>query len=135
MDVTVACPDTHALDPDVMAEAQSLAEEQGGTVAASTSQATAVEEADVVYAKSWGGPLMYADPEREAEARAAQSDWRITEDLMARTNDGAFMHCLPARRNVVVNDAVLDGPHAVHLDQAEYRLHAQKALLEYVWGL
>jgi len=135
MDVTVARPETHALDPDVMAEAQTMAEAQGGSVAASSAQEAAVTEADVVYAKSWGGPLMYEDPAREAEARAAHSDWRITEDLMARTQDGVFMHCLPVRRNVVVDDAVLDGPHAVHLDQAEYRLHAQKSLLEYVWCL
>jgi N-acetylornithine carbamoyltransferase len=135
MDVTVARPDTHALDSDVMATAQSLAEAQGGAVAASSDQSAAVEDADVVYAKSWGGPLMYEDPEAEAEARAAQSNWHVTEELMRRTNDGAFMHCLPVRRNVVVDDAVLDGPHAAHLDQAEYRLHAQKALLEYVWSL
>jgi len=135
MDVTVARPETHALDPDVMATAQSMAEAQGGTVAASSNQAEAVEEADVVYAKSWGGPLMYEDPDAEAEARAAHADWRITEALMQRTRDGAFMHCLPVRRNVVADDAVLDGPHAAHLDQAEYRLHAQKALLEYVWSL
>jgi N-acetylornithine carbamoyltransferase len=54
---------------------------------------------------------------------------------MRATNDGAFLHCLPVRRNVGVDDAVLDGPHACHLDQAEYRLHAQKALLEYVWDV
>jgi N-acetylornithine carbamoyltransferase len=135
MDVTVARPDTHALDPDVMAATQSVAEAQGGAVTASSNQAAAVEEADVVYAKSWGGPLIYEDPDAEAEARTGRSDWRITEDLMARTQNGAFMHCLPVRRNVVVDDAVLDGPHATHLDQAEYRLHAQKALLEHVWGL
>ena len=135
MDVTVARPDTHALDPDVMAKAQSLAEARGGAVTASSDQAAAVTNADVVYAKSWGGPLMYEDPKQEAKARGAQSNWRITEDLMARTNDGAFMHCLPVRRNVVVDDAVLDGPHAAHLDQAEYRLHAQKALLEHIWDL
>ncbi len=135
MNVTVARPDTHALDPDVMATAQSMAKAQGGTVAATSDQEAAVEDADVVYAKSWGGPLMYEDAAQEAKARAAHSDWHITEDLMARTNDGTFMHCLPVRRNVVVDDAVLDGPHATHLDQAEYRLHAQKALLEYVWDL
>jgi len=135
MDVTVAHPDTHALDPDVMGEAQTMAEAQGGAVAASSDQKAAVANADVVYGKSWGGPLMYEDPEREAEARATHSDWRITEELMTRTRGAAFMHCLPVRRNVVVDDAVLDGPHAVHLDQAEYRLHAQKALLEYVWKL
>lgn len=135
MDVTVARPDTHALDPGVMAEAEALAETQGGSVSATSDQAAAAEGADVVYAKSWGGPLVYENPEAESEARAARSDWRITADLMARTRNGAFLHCLPVRRNVVVDDAVLDGPHAAHLDQAEYRLHAQKALLEHVWAL
>ena len=135
MDVTVARPDTHALDPGVMAEAEALAETQGGSVSATSDQAAAAEGADVVYAKSWGGPLVYENPEAESEARAARSDWRITADLMARTRNGAFLHCLPVRRNVVVDDAVLDGPHAAHLDQAEYRLHAQKALLQYVWTL
>ena len=135
MDVTVARPDTHALDPDLMTEAQSMAEAQGGSVSATSNQDAAASRADVVYAKSWGGPLHYENPEREAEARTGHSDWRITEALMARTRDSAFMHCLPVRRNVVADDAVLDGPHAVHLDQAEYRLHAQKALLEYVWNL
>ncbi|MCS3699344.1 N-acetylornithine carbamoyltransferase [Salinibacter ruber] len=135
MDVTVARPDTHALDPGVMAEAEALAETQGGSVSATSDQAAAAEGADVVYAKSWGGPLVYENPKAESEARAARSDWRITADLMARTRNGAFLHCLPVRRNVVVDDAVLDGPHAAHLDQAEYRLHAQKALLQYVWSL
>jgi N-acetylornithine carbamoyltransferase len=54
---------------------------------------------------------------------------------MQRTREAAFMHCLPVRRNVVVDDAVLDSPHAIHLLQAEFRLHAQKAILEYVWNL
>lgn len=135
MDVTVARPDSHPLDSDLMEEAQSVADAQGGSVAATTDQDAAVEGADVVYAKSWGGPLQYDDPAQEAEARAGHSDWRITEELMSHTRTGAFMHCLPVRRNVVVDDAVLDGPHAIHLDQAEYRLHAQKALLEYVWDV
>lgn len=135
MDVTVARPHTHALADDVMADARSLAEKQGGSVATSTDQDAAIEGADVVYAKSWGGPLSYEEPAREADARVQHTDWCITEDQMATARSGAFMHCLPVRRNVVVADAVLDGPHAIHLDQAEYRLHAQKALLEYVWGL
>jgi N-acetylornithine carbamoyltransferase len=54
---------------------------------------------------------------------------------MQHTRDGRFMHCLPVRRNVVVDDAVLDGPRAIHLIQAEFRLHAQKAILEYIWDL
>jgi N-acetylornithine carbamoyltransferase len=135
MDVTVARPETHPLDEEVMQQAAATASEAGGTVTATTDLEAAVTDADVVYAKSWGGPLQYTDPEQEAEARAGHDDWRITADHMAQTREGAFMHCLPVRRNVVVDDAVLDGPHALHLDQAEYRLHAQKALLEYVWNL
>mgnify|MGYP006281038607 CR=1 FL=1 len=135
MNVTVARPESHALDDGVMEAAQSLADPHGATVSATDDLDAAVEAADVVYAKSWGGPLVYTDPAREADIRTGKTDWRITADRMARTNDGAFMHCLPVRRNVVVDDAVMDGSHAVHLDQAEYRLHAQKALLEYVLDL
>ena len=62
-------------------------------------------------------------------------DWRVTSARMQRTRKGAFMHCLPVRRNVVVDDAVLDGPQAIHLLQAEFRLHAQKAILQHVWQL
>jgi N-acetylornithine carbamoyltransferase len=135
MEVTVARPETHALDSRVMAQAQELADPHGGTVSTTGDLDAAVQDADVVYAKSWGGPLVYTDPEKEAVARRQHTDWRVTEARMQATNEAAFLHCLPVRRNVVVDDAVLDGPHACHLDQAEYRLHAQKALLEYVWEI
>ena len=135
MNVTVARPETHALDPQVMTDAQALADRHGATVTATGDLDAAVDGADVVYAKSWGGPLVYTDPEQEAAARTQHTDWRVTASRMQATNDGAFLHCLPVRRKVVVDDAVLDGPHACHLDQAEYRLHAQKALLEYVWDV
>lgn len=135
MDVTVARPETHPLDESVMEEAQAWAAQHGSSVTATDDLDAAVDGADVVYAKSWGGPLSYEDPEQETAARTSYSDWCISEDHMNQTRNGAFLHCLPARRNVVVDDAVLDGPHALHLDQAEYRLHAQKALLEYVWNV
>jgi N-acetylornithine carbamoyltransferase len=135
MNVTVARPETHALDAQVMADAQTLADRHGATVTATDDLDAAVDGADVVYAKSWGGPLVYTDPEKEAAIRTQRTDWRITAARMQTTRDAAFLHCLPVRRNVVVDDAVLDGPHARHLDQAEYRLHAQKALLEYVWDV
>lgn len=134
MDVTVARPDSHALDASVMEQAEAYAAEHGGSVAETDDADAAFDGADVVYAKSWGGPMIYADPEQEAALRGQHTDWRITADRMARTNEAAFMHCLPVRRNVVVDDAVIDGPNAVHLDQAEYRLHAQKAILERIWG-
>jgi N-acetylornithine carbamoyltransferase len=135
MDVTVACPDTHPLDADVMDEAAALADARGGRVRATADPDAAAEGADVVYAKSWGGPLAYTDPDQEAAARADATGWRVTAERMAATEEGTFMHCLPVRRNVVADDAVLDGPHALHLDQAEYRLHAQRALLECVWDV
>lgn len=135
MDVTVARPDSHALDAGVMQQAEALAAERGGAVTETDDLDAAVDGADVIYAKSWGGPMMYADPEQEAALRAQHTDWRITAGRMAATREGAFMHCLPIRRNVVADDAVLDGPHALHLDQAAYRLHAQRALLEYVWNV
>lgn len=135
MNVTVARPESHALDAEVMEEAESLAASHDATVSVTDNLDAAVDGADVVYAKSWGGPLVYSEPAREADIRTGCTDWRITESRMLRTRDGAFLHCLPVRRNVVVDDAVMDGPYACHLDQAEYRLHAQKALLEYVWDL
>lgn len=135
MEVTVARPEGYALDADVMARARADAERSGGRVSESSDQAAAFDGAEVIYAKAWGGPLVYTDPDGERERRTSLRDWRVTEPLMARTREATFMHCLPVRRNVVVDDAVLDGPRAIHLLQAEYRLHAQKAILEHVWNL
>jgi len=132
MNVTVARPETHALHPDIMTEADGLAESNGGSVTESSDMDAALDGADVVYAKAWGGPMVYDDPAREADIRSSLKGWRVTEEHMQTTNDGVFMHCLPIRRNVVADDAVLDGPQAIHLDQAEFRLHAQQALLEHL---
>jgi N-acetylornithine carbamoyltransferase len=134
MDVTVARPDSHALDPSVMQRAQAYAEQHGTSVTETADMDAAYDGAHVVYAKSWGGPMIYSDSAREAYLRSQLKDWRVTADRMAHTDEAAFMHCLPVRRNVVVDDAVIDGPNAIHLDQAEFRLHAQKAILERMWG-
>lgn len=135
MNVTIARPDGYALDETVMEQAHLYAGQHGTTIEESTDQRAAFEGADVIYAKAWGGPLVYTDPDGEAALRQQHRGWRVTNDLMAQTHDAAFMHCLPVRRNIVVDDAVLDSPNAIHLLQAEFRLHAQKAILEYVWGL
>jgi N-acetylornithine carbamoyltransferase len=130
MDVVLACPESHLLDETVLALAKNT-----GNVKVVHDIDEAIDGADVVYAKAWGGPIAYSDPEREASIRQELSDWRITSERMATTRDGIFMHCLPVRRDVVVDSDVLRSPAARHLLQAEYRLHAQKAILEYVWGL
>ena len=133
MDVTVARPDEYALDAGIMEQARAYAARHGTEVIETAALDQAFDGADVVYAKSWGGPLAYTDPEQEASLRQRYRDWRVTAARMDRTHEGVFMHCLPVRRNVVADDAVLDGPHAIHLDQAENRLYAQKAILEHVW--
>lgn len=135
MEVTVARPEGYALDPGVMERARTYAAEHGTEVRETDDPDASYRGADVVYAKAWGGPLVYSNPEREQQLRNNHHDWRVTPERMAQTRDAAFMHCLPVRRGVVVDDAVLDGPQAIHLLQAEFRLHAQKAILEYVWNL
>ena len=135
LNVVVARPEGYALDADVMERARRYAARRGASVEETDVQETAFDGADVIYAKAWGGPLVYTDAEHEAARRAGLTGWRVTPSLMQRTREAAFMHCLPVRRNVVVDDAVLDGPRAIHLLQAEYRLHAQKAILEWLWDL
>ena len=135
MEVTLARPEGFALDPHVMDLARTYAAERGTEIRETDDPDAAYPNAGVVYAKAWGGALRYDDPEGERALREQHRGWRVTPERMARTDNAAFMHCLPVRRNVVVDDAVLDGPDAIHLLQAEFRLHAQKAILEYVWNL
>ncbi len=135
MHVTVARPDGFALDEAVMTTARSLALASGGSVEEGADQDAAVAGADIVYVKAWGGLGRYTDPAAEAALRARHASWTMTQARMDTTRDGRFMHCLPVRRGVVVESAVLEGGATLHLDQAEIRLHAQKAILEYVWGL
>jgi N-acetylornithine carbamoyltransferase len=92
----------------------------------------ALDGADVVYAKSWGNVNFYGRWDEEKRVRESLRGWIVDEERMERTNDGVFMHCLPVRRNVVVTDGVLDGPRSIVYDEAENRLHVQKAILEAV---
>lgn len=135
MNVTLAHPEGFELDETVMERARNYVAGNGGSLEMVHDQQEAFKGADVVYAKAWAGRSIYVDRGREEATRVANRNWRVTESRMKQTNNAAFMHCLPVRRNVVVDDAVLDGPSAIHLLQAEFRLHAQKAILEYVWDL
>ena len=129
MDVTVARPDGFSLDPGVMARAQAYAAGHSQRVRETADLAAAAADADVIYTKAWGGRSRYTDSDAEAARRNRYQSWRVTEELMATTRGAAFMHCLPVRRNVVVDEAVLSSSQAAHLLQAEYRLHAQVAIL------
>jgi N-acetylornithine carbamoyltransferase len=85
--------------------------------------------ADVVYAKSWGSMLTTSDLDESAEISKKYTGW-IADDRLARlAPDGVYMHPLPADRNIEVADSVIDGPQSVVFDQAENRLHVQKAVM------
>ncbi len=133
MDVVLHCPEGYELHEDVLGLADELGARSGGTVTTVHDREVALEGAHVVYAKSWGGLRTWGDAEAEADARADYRDaWCVDPTWLGPKT--RFFHCLPVRRNVVVADAVLDGPASAVLEQAENRLHAQTALLEALLG-
>ncbi len=131
MEVTVAHPPGFDLDPEDLDAVKTIAGRCGGSVSVTGDLDGAVHGADAVYAKSWGSLLHFGDAAAEAALREPRRDWRIDRTRMESTRDGRgmFMHCLPVRRGVVVTGDVLDSPWSAVVDQAENRLHAQRALL------
>jgi N-acetylornithine carbamoyltransferase len=131
MDIVIARPDGYDLDPDDMLAIGHLAQVRGGSVAVTDDLTGAVDGAEAVYVKSWGALGYFGRPEEEKAFRSSLRHWRMTEELLRRTRGGkgVVMHCLPVRRNVEIDDAVLDGPNSAVVDEAENRLHAQRALL------
>jgi N-acetylornithine carbamoyltransferase len=132
MEVVIARPDGFELDPEDSALIRRMDREAGGQgVHIINDPDEAVVGADAVYVKSWGAVSLYGRNEEEGELRNANRDWKLTESRRRSTRGsrGIVMHCLPVRRNVEIEDAVLDGPHSVVVNQAENRLHAQRALL------
>jgi N-acetylornithine carbamoyltransferase len=135
MDVVVARPDGFDLDDEAMASARTLAASAGGSISVTDDRDDAFRGASVVYAKAWGATTgIEASPGGHADAIASLRHWTVKPQDMERGNDAKFMHCLPVRRNVVVADAVLDGPWSVVLDQAANRQWAQAALLLALMG-
>ena len=136
MDIVIARPRGFDLDPDDMNLVTELAREHGGSARLCDDFDAGIEGADAVYVKSWGSLEAFGRPAEESALRAGLRDWRLTEPRLRRTKGGRgiVMHCLPVRRNVEIDDAVLDGPNAVVVDQAENRLHAQRALLLEIMG-
>src|SRR5690606_4075560 len=122
--VTVACPPDFLLPDRIMAEAAVLARQHGGSVEVNHDLASAAMGANVIYAKSWTPHELADTPDGGAAVRDRYRDWRISEALMKTTARGAFMHCLPVRRNVIVDDAVLDGPSSLVTRQARMRVDA-----------
>ena len=125
--VRIACPEGYDPDPAVIAAAR----ERGGDVTMSRDPIEAVKGADVIVTDTW-----ISMGQTHAEAKlAAMMPYQVTEALMAQAApDAAFLHCLPAHRGEEVVDAVMDGPQSLIWDEAENRLHAQKAVLLWCLG-
>ena len=129
MDMSVACPKGYEPDDAVLKKANKLASENNTEITITDDINVALDNVDVVYTDVW---VSMGD---EAEAKKREMDlapFQVNQDLMDLANDGAiFMHCLPAVRGQEVSSEVIDGEQSVVFDEAENRLHAQKAVLYY----
>lgn len=130
MDVTLLCPTPdYVLDERFMLAAQNNARENGGALRISHDIEAAYRGAHVVYAKSWGALPYFGQWEQEKSIRDAHKHFIVDEATMALTDGGLFSHCLPLRRNVKATDGVMDAPYCFAIDEAENRLHVQKAIM------
>lgn len=130
MHIRVAGPEGYHPRADIIADAEKIAAETGGSVAVMVDPATAVAGADVVITDSWVSMGM---EDEKAERIAAFGAYRVTPELMTQAKpDAIFLHCLPAYREYEVAAEVIDGPQSVVWDEAENRVHAQKALMTWL---
>jgi len=130
MNVRLTHPPEFKLMPDIMEQAKENARKARGSFEVLDDFDAGFKDADVVYPKSWGCLLTTADHAESAEISKQYTDW-ITDDrrMAMAKEDAIYMHCLPADRNIEVSDSVIDGPNSVVYDEAENRLHVQKAAM------
>ena len=127
MDFALGCPEGYLPDPEIVTQAQGLAGVTGASLLITHDTEAAVEGAHAVYTDVWAS----MGQEQEAfERKRAFRDYQVNDALFSQARpDAVFMHCLPAKRDEEVTDSVMEHPRSVVFDQAENRLHAQKALL------
>ena len=130
MDVVLAHPPEFALEPQLLEQARGFARESGSRFEIVHDMDAAFEGAHVVYPKSWGCMLHTQDLKESAAVAARYTDWICDERRMQRASQECrYMHCLPAHRGEEITDSVIEGPRSVVWDEAENRLHVQKALM------
>jgi len=130
MHVRLVHPPEYKLMPEIVEQAKENARKSDGSFEILDDFDAGFEDADIVYPKSWGCWLTTEDPEESARIGRQYTDWIADERRMALAKpDAIYMHCLPADRNIEVTDAVIDGPQSVVYDEAENRLHVQKAVM------
>ncbi len=145
--VTIAHPEGFEMDPRIIEESRKMAAMNGTEIKMTNNFDEGFEGAHVVYPKSWGTGACFnyvddagtvvkeADHDLARSLFEANKDWKTTQkqmDLTAR--GGIYMHCLPADRDQEVTDDVIDGPQSVVMDEAENRLHGQKAVMALLMG-
>lgn len=132
MEIVIARPDGYELDPEDTALIRKTAQQSGGEfVHIMDDPDDALVGADAVYVASWGSLKLYGKPEQESEIRSGLRDWRVSQSRLrsSRGGKGVVLHAFPVRGKADIEDAVLDGPNSAVVDQAENRLHVQRALL------
>jgi N-acetylornithine carbamoyltransferase len=135
MDVTVLRPEGFELPDAVMQRAKTAAEAAGGSVTETDDRVEAMQDAHVIYAKSWSSTRFYGDRINDQKLRNEFIDWCVDEPWFDNAKqDCRFMHCLPVRRGVVVADRILDGPRSVVIHEARNRMLAQMAVLHRMLG-
>jgi len=135
LDVTLAYPKGFELMPDIVGQAQEQAKKYGTAFEITNSMEEGFKDADIVYAKSWGPLLTTSDKTEGKKLQDSFKSWITDERKMSLAKpDAIYMHPLPADRNIEVTDAVIDGPNSVVYDEAENRLHAQKAVMALTMG-
>ncbi|MGN7979556.1 ornithine carbamoyltransferase [Microbacterium sp. 22195] len=132
MHVRIAAPDAYAPRPDVVVAAEKRAAETGGSVTLLTDPREAALGADIVVTDTW---VSMGKEEEKIERLRDLGGYKVTTEIMDLADPEAiFIHCLPADRGYEVDSEVIDGPQSVVWDEAENRLHAQKALLVWLLG-
>lgn len=130
MNVRLTRPPEYKLMPDIVQQARDNVSQHGGSFEVFEDFDEGFKGADVLYPKSWGALLTTQDDEESAAIGRQYEDWITDDERMALANDNAvYMHCLPADREIEVTNSVLDGPQSVVYDEAENRLHVQKAAM------
>ncbi|NYG08243.1 ornithine carbamoyltransferase [Phycicoccus badiiscoriae] len=133
MHVRIGTPASHQPDPAILARATELAAAHGGSVLVTDDPSAAVDGVDVVVTDTWVSMGMEGQKGERQGAASPFVPYAVTQELMAHAApDAIFLHCLPAYRAFEVEAGVIDGPQSVVWDEAENRLHAQKALLSFL---
>ena len=135
LDVTLAYPPGFELMPDIVGQAREQARKYGTGFDITHDMGEGFKNADIVYAKSWGPLLTTSDKVEGKRLQDSFKNWITDGSKMALARpDAIYMHPLPADRNIEVSDVVIDGPNSVVYDEAENRLHAQKAVMALTIG-